>query len=128
MFGPVVQRKITTSKPEPESSPPTPTLAPVKSGGNVPAFSGKYYYTVDPKGRIIIPAPFRDIITKTDRERMLDYYLELMNHNIFFLRGHIGMVSSVHREEDISKLVEASELTVAILKKKHGKDAYYGQE
>ncbi len=35
----------------------------VKSGGNVPAFSGKYYYTVDPKGRIIIPAPFRDIIT-----------------------------------------------------------------
>jgi MraZ protein len=29
----------------------------------VPAFSGKYYYTVDPKGRIIIPAPFREIIT-----------------------------------------------------------------
>jgi MraZ protein len=35
----------------------------VKSGGIVPAFSGKYYYTVDPKGRIIIPAPFREIIT-----------------------------------------------------------------
>jgi MraZ protein len=35
----------------------------VKSGGRVPAFSGKYYYTVDPKGRIIIPAPFREIIT-----------------------------------------------------------------
>jgi MraZ protein len=31
--------------------------------GNVPSFSGKYYYTVDPKGRIIIPAPFREIIT-----------------------------------------------------------------
>jgi MraZ protein len=30
--------------------------------GNVPSFSGKYYYTVDPKGRIIIPAPFREII------------------------------------------------------------------
>lgn len=30
---------------------------------NVPSFSGKYYYTVDPKGRIIIPAPFREIIT-----------------------------------------------------------------
>jgi len=29
----------------------------------VPAFSGKYYYTVDPKGRIIIPAPFREIIS-----------------------------------------------------------------
>lgn len=35
----------------------------VESGGNVPAFSGKYYYTVDTKGRIIIPAPFREIIT-----------------------------------------------------------------
>ena len=30
--------------------------------GKLPAFSGKYYYTVDPKGRIIIPAPFREII------------------------------------------------------------------
>jgi len=29
----------------------------------VPAFSGKYYYSVDPKGRIIIPAPFREIVT-----------------------------------------------------------------
>jgi len=29
----------------------------------LPSFSGKYYYTVDPKGRIIIPAPFREIIT-----------------------------------------------------------------
>lgn len=29
----------------------------------MPAFSGKYYYSVDPKGRIIIPAPFREIIT-----------------------------------------------------------------
>ncbi len=35
----------------------------VKSGGKVPAFSGKYYYTVDLKGRIIIPAPFREIIS-----------------------------------------------------------------
>jgi len=32
-------------------------------GKKLPAFSGKYYYTVDPKGRIIIPAPFREIIT-----------------------------------------------------------------
>ncbi|RJQ44890.1 MAG: division/cell wall cluster transcriptional repressor MraZ [Nitrospiraceae bacterium] len=26
------------------------------------SFSGKYYYTVDPKGRIIIPSPLRKII------------------------------------------------------------------
>jgi MraZ protein len=35
----------------------------VESGGDVPAFSGKYYYTLDPKGRLIIPAPFREIIS-----------------------------------------------------------------
>lgn len=29
----------------------------------MPFFSGKHYYTVDPKGRIIIPAPFREIIS-----------------------------------------------------------------
>ncbi len=29
----------------------------------MPAFSGKYYYVVDSKGRIIIPAPFREIIS-----------------------------------------------------------------
>lgn len=28
----------------------------------MPAFSGKYYYTADPKGRLIIPASFREII------------------------------------------------------------------
>jgi MraZ protein len=35
----------------------------VESGGIMPAFSGKYYYSVDTKGRIIIPAPFREIIS-----------------------------------------------------------------
>jgi MraZ protein len=35
----------------------------VESGGKMPAFSGKYYYAVDQKGRIIIPAPFREIIS-----------------------------------------------------------------
>jgi MraZ protein len=35
----------------------------VEGGGKMPSFSGKYYYTVDPKGRIIIPAPFREIIS-----------------------------------------------------------------
>ena len=34
-----------------------------ESGGKVPAFSGKYYYSIDPKGRIIIPSPFREIIS-----------------------------------------------------------------
>lgn len=29
----------------------------------MPAFSGKYYYTVDEKGRLIIPAPFREILS-----------------------------------------------------------------
>jgi len=29
----------------------------------MPSFSGKHYYIVDPKGRIIIPAPFREIIS-----------------------------------------------------------------
>lgn len=29
----------------------------------MPSFSGKYYYSVDPKGRIIIPALFREIIS-----------------------------------------------------------------
>ena len=29
----------------------------------MPFFSGKYYYSVDSKGRIIIPAPFREIIS-----------------------------------------------------------------
>ncbi|RPI37150.1 MAG: division/cell wall cluster transcriptional repressor MraZ [Nitrospiraceae bacterium] len=29
----------------------------------MPAFSGKYYYSVDPKGRVIIPSPFREIIS-----------------------------------------------------------------
>ena len=35
----------------------------VESGGMVPAFSGKYYNSVDLKGRIIVPAPFREIIS-----------------------------------------------------------------
>jgi len=29
------------------------------------SFHGKYYYNLDPKGRLIIPAPLRDIISKT---------------------------------------------------------------
>lgn len=29
----------------------------------MPSFSGKFYYTVDPKGRLIVPASFREIIS-----------------------------------------------------------------
>lgn len=29
----------------------------------MPAFTGKFYYTVDPKGRIMMPAPFREILS-----------------------------------------------------------------
>ncbi|MDA8324589.1 MAG: division/cell wall cluster transcriptional repressor MraZ [Nitrospiraceae bacterium] len=28
----------------------------------MPGFSGKYYYTMDEKGRLMVPAPFREII------------------------------------------------------------------
>lgn len=36
----------------------------------MPAFSGKYYYTIDPKGRIIIPAPFRDLLASQYSTRL----------------------------------------------------------
>jgi MraZ protein len=39
-------------------------------GSRVPLFSGKYYYTVDPKGRVIIPAPFREIISNNYSTRL----------------------------------------------------------
>lgn len=34
-------------------------------------FSGKYYYTVDPKGRIMIPAPFRSTILNSYGSKLL---------------------------------------------------------
>lgn len=43
----------------------------VKSGGNLSAFSGKYYYTLDQKGRIIIPAPFREILASHYTSKLL---------------------------------------------------------
>jgi MraZ protein len=30
--------------------------------GAVSGFTGKYYYNVDPKGRLMVPAPFRELI------------------------------------------------------------------
>lgn len=43
----------------------------VESGGQMPGFTGKYYYTVDPKGRIIIPAPFREIVSTHYSSKMV---------------------------------------------------------
>jgi len=37
----------------------------------VPGFSGKYYYTVDPKGRIMIPVPFRSVLLNNYGSRLL---------------------------------------------------------
>ncbi|MBI5026925.1 MAG: division/cell wall cluster transcriptional repressor MraZ [Nitrospirae bacterium] len=38
---------------------------------NLPEFSGKYYYTLDPKGRIIVPAPFREILSSNYSPRLI---------------------------------------------------------
>ena len=35
----------------------------VKSGGNVPGFYGKQYYNLDPKGRVLIPSSFKEILS-----------------------------------------------------------------
>jgi transcriptional regulator MraZ len=37
----------------------------------MPAFSGTYYYTVDDKGRLIIPAPLRELISSHYSSRLL---------------------------------------------------------
>jgi MraZ protein len=42
-----------------------------QSGGKVPAFSGTFYYTVDDKGRLIIPAPFRELISSHYSSKLL---------------------------------------------------------
>jgi MraZ protein len=36
----------------------------------MPAFSGKYYYNLEEKGRLIIPAPFREIISSSYSPRL----------------------------------------------------------
>ena len=36
----------------------------------MPAFSGKYYYSVDEKTRLIVPAPFREIISSNYSSKM----------------------------------------------------------
>jgi MraZ protein len=39
--------------------------------GDVPGFSGKHYYTLDQKGRIIIPAPFREILSTNYTSKLM---------------------------------------------------------
>lgn len=51
----------------------------VESGGYLPGFSGKHYYSLDPKGRVIIPAPFREILSS-------NYSLKLIFVNDVFDR------------------------------------------
>lgn len=43
----------------------------------MPAFSGKYYYNLEEKGRLIIPAPFREILSS-------NYSPKLYITNAFF--------------------------------------------
>lgn len=37
----------------------------------MPGFSGKYYYTLDQKGRVIIPAPFREILSSNYTSKLI---------------------------------------------------------
>lgn len=39
--------------------------------GELSSFLGKYYNTLDPKGRIIIPAPFREILSSTKNTKLI---------------------------------------------------------
>jgi MraZ protein len=40
-------------------------------GGEVSSFLGKYYNTLDPKGRVIIPAPFREILSSSKNTKLI---------------------------------------------------------
>jgi MraZ protein len=66
----------------------------VESGGEVPAFSGKYYYTLDPKGRVIIPAPFREIISSN------------YNPKLYVVNDIFDNCLHIYPQEEWSKLEE----------------------
>lgn len=58
------------------------------------AFTGKYYYTVDPKGRIIIPSPLRKILS--------DHY----NAKLFVTNALFDRCLLIYPQEEWSKLEE----------------------
>jgi MraZ protein len=66
----------------------------VESGGDVSAFSGKYYYTLDPKGRVIIPAPFREIISSN------------YNPKLYVVNDIFDNCLHIYPQEEWSKLEE----------------------
>ena len=43
----------------------------VKSGGKLSDFSGKHYKSLDAKGRLIIPAPFREILSFNHSSKLI---------------------------------------------------------
>jgi MraZ protein len=60
----------------------------------MPAFSGKYYYTLDPKGRVIVPAPFREIISSN------------YNHKLYIVNAAFDKCLHVYPQEEWSRLEE----------------------
>ncbi len=60
----------------------------------MPAFSGKYYYTLDPKGRLIIPAPFREIISSN------------YNPKLYVVNDIFDKCLHIYPQEEWSKLEE----------------------
>lgn len=60
----------------------------------MPAFSGKYYYTLDPKGRFIIPAPFREIISSN------------YNPKLYIVNDIFDKCLHIYPQEEWSKIEE----------------------
>jgi len=60
----------------------------------VPAFSGRYYYSIDPKGRLIIPSPFREIIST--------HY----NPKVYVVNALFDKCLNIYPQEEWAKLEE----------------------
>jgi len=43
----------------------------VNCGGKVPGFSGKHYKSLDSKGRLLVPAPFREILSSNHSSKLI---------------------------------------------------------